>query len=185
MDCPNEIIHQDNIAAPSFVDYQVAPDYFLVYPLQQKVFANAGETLWIGWQQSGDLRLNIGNDKNSNNNLDRLKYNVNGNWISSSIEGTLMMRPAVGSIPVVGLNELEESAVNVYPNPSDGLVYIDLPDIQGNWNFELFNISGQRITEGVLNRQLDLSEFEKGVFWIRLTNPYLAQPINKKVVLVR
>jgi len=186
LNCPDTIIQQASIAAPSFVDYQVAPDYFLVYPLQEKVYVDASQPVWIGWQQSGDLSLNIGNDKNTNNNADRLKFNVNGTWNPSTITGTLMMRPAVGDIPIVSVNEISDRDINLYPNPSNGIVYLELPQLSNNWGYEIFNISGQIIAQGLLQRNsIDLSQSKNGLYWIRLSNPYLSRPITKKLVLVR
>jgi len=186
LNCPDTIIQQSTIAAPSFVDYQVAPDYFLVYPLQEKVFVDASQPIWIGWQQSGDLSLNIGNDKNTNNNANRLKFNVNGTWNPSAITGTLMMRPAVGDIPIVSVNEISDKDINLYPNPSNGVVYLELPQIANKWRYEVFNISGQIIAQDFLQtNSIDLSQSNNGLYWIRLSNPYLSPPITKKIVLVR
>lgn len=186
VNCPDTIIHQDNIAAPSFTDYQVANDYFLVYPLQEKVFVESGQTVWIGWQQSGETSLNIGNDKNTNNNADRLKFNVGQGWNASTISGSLMIRPAVGEIPVVGIEEFTEQDILIFPNPSNGELFFDLPQLNDQWSYEVFMNSGSMVAKGAIeNSYVNLSELNEGMYWIRLFNPYLERPLTKKFILVR
>ncbi|NND76960.1 MAG: T9SS type A sorting domain-containing protein [Flavobacteriales bacterium] len=187
LNCPDTIIHQDNIAAPSSTDYQTAHDYFLVYPLQEKIGVNANESVWIGWVQSGDVSLNIGNDKNTNNNIERLKYNVAGAWNSSIIPGSLMMRPAFGEIPVVSIDEpISEMDIKLYPNPTKGLLFLDLPDMGSNWRYDLFGLQGNIIASEILKgNKIDLADDLSGMYYIRFQHPSMEKPITKKIIVVR
>ena len=92
-------------------------------------------TFYIGWQQITDDFLNIGFDRNRNNN-DKLFYNLNGVWYNSSFEGSLMMRPLFGddistSLPLIN-NAISE--IKIYPNPATDFITIETkPEIR---NFE-------------------------------------------------
>ena len=87
---------------------------------------------------------------------------------------------AIGIIPdqTVGLTELankeNEMKISLYPNPSKGLINIQLQEeFEGNEQFRLFNMTGQLIREDFLIGQrleLDLSALDKGFYLITITS---------------
>ena len=85
-------------------------------------------------------------------------------------------------------NVLNNSSVNIYPNPVSGnMLQIDLPAISGTWSYELMDIRGRNIASGSLqatgnHAQLSLpASAAPGIYNIRLDNngtQYCVRPIN-------
>ncbi len=79
--------------------------------------------------------------------------------------------------PCTGIDETESAAVSVYPNPTDGLVYISTA---GNSSLmvQLINNEGSVLYSGPANelrgttevRELDLSSYATGLYFIRLSS---------------
>jgi hypothetical protein len=88
----------------------------------------------------------------------------------------------------VGLDvaNIEES-VDVYPNPSNGLVTIDLKGaLAQNTTIEVYNSLGQNVmsqtyTQASGKFEINLTDYAKGVYSIKLTVE--GQVVNKRVVL--
>jgi len=69
-----------------------------------------------------------------------------------------------------GLNEQIENSILVYPNPSDGMFYIELVDYS-NAIIQIYSSKGQLIRELHITQaktQIDLSNHSKGVYWIKV-----------------
>jgi hypothetical protein len=81
---------------------------------------------------------------------------------------------------VVQSSGIEENAgkltVEVYPNPTDGLLHIRASNCTGHCLLEIFNSLGQKIflrsleSQGDLNEPFDLSGQPAGLFYIRVIN---------------
>ena len=76
-----------------------------------------------------------------------------------------------------GIEENERKlTVEVYPNPTDGLLHIRASNCTGNCLVEIFNSLGQKIhfrtleSQGELNEPFDLSGQPAGLYYIRLIN---------------
>lgn len=69
----------------------------------------------------------------------------------------------------VGLNENNLVGLNVYPNPSNGVFNIEMPQNIGNVSLEVFDVSGRIVLSEVLVKpQFDLSSFPSGIYIYRL-----------------
>ncbi|MGV6860450.1 MAG: S8 family serine peptidase [Putridiphycobacter sp.] len=87
--------------------------------------------------------------------------------------------------PVVGLNELNNNLISVYPNPANEFIVISLNQNFENATYQLFDITGKivmtsQITE-MSNAQVSVANLSKGVYTLRLLvdgNVY-----NQKVVV--
>lgn len=89
------------------------------------------------------------------------------------------------NVTVTGLEELRESQVQVYPNPSTGLFEIDFAsnDIA---KLEVFNIQGKIIwaEQKLSNRYvLNLNDFADGIYNLRITTA--TEILNRKLLLQR
>lgn len=66
-------------------------------------------------------------------------------------------------------NQIQQNNMNIYPNPSTGIIYIDnSKNISGN--IEVYDILGNKIfTQTMLNNleMIDLSNFAKGVYFVK------------------
>ena len=78
----------------------------------------------------------------------------------------LMSDPSIGMAEVSAL-----TGVSVYPNPSEGLVYVTAKQAEKH-TVEVMNVLGERILaeEFSLNTTLDLSGLAKGAYTVRVSN---------------
>jgi hypothetical protein len=67
----------------------------------------------------------------------------------------------------VGLTEsiIPEKLITVYPNPTNGLVLIEIPN-QTIQNIKVYDLQGQLIKE-TIETQFDLSNVSKGTYFIK------------------
>lgn len=130
-------------------------DVFGFYPYDDPIAVEAG-ALHVGIIQSSEVMLNFGLDKNTNANPGSLNYilGLGGAWTSSTIEGSVMIRPVFKAgmqSAWLSVNEPRHEwgagDLRVFPNPSvDGLVTVGWPE-SGPW--ALYDINGRKCSEGV------------------------------------
>jgi hypothetical protein len=113
-----------------------------------------------------------------------IKIGPEGNiWYTNRMTNQVMMVAPGEPVSVDNLEEIYP--ISIAPNPSSGLININLP---GNTNGDLFykimSATGQQIKEGQfinITETLDLSDFHNGMFFINIYNETHAT--TKKVVL--
>ena len=66
---------------------------------------------------------------------------------------------------MIGINENKHVKPKVYPNPSKGIVYIESKNLD---SILIYDISGRIIREMEPHSQIDLSDFTKGLYLIKL-----------------
>ncbi len=110
---------------------QYVPDYngFSSYAFHAPPVLDAG-TYYIGITQPanfGSDTIYYGLDVNTNSSLQHLSYNVDGTWYSSTVNGSVMMRPIVGpafiATTVQNIND-PLANLSLYPNPVSDKAYI-------------------------------------------------------------
>jgi hypothetical protein len=110
--------------------------------------------------------------------LDSLVFTIRG--------GALMIRPIVGSETPVATPTGEVPVIleaNVYPNPTQQWLNIDLPDGRHEqYRYLLYNSVGQALRQGRLERQIDLGNLPSGLYYFRIFDPVKNQSRNFKVV---
>ncbi len=70
-------------------------------------------------------------------------------------------------------NELEHAAWKIYPNPTSGKIYIDMPHDNSITSYKLFNLKGMLLQSGIhshSNSEIDIARFEKGMYILQLYN---------------
>ncbi len=75
----------------------------------------------------------------------------------------------------VGIEDLEEIGINVYPNPSQGIFNITYDGTEDNLHFRIFNLQGQEVYSEHLNdksdknaiKEINVSFLKKGLYIIR------------------
>ena len=108
--------------------------------------------------------------------FDKDDFYQNGvpSWYTISDVPILRMNfdPATAWVPT-GISELNSSAVNIYPNPTSGIINIQL---EGNnkYNIKVINILGETVhvstIMGSTSHSVDLTSFDKGIYTIELSN---------------
>ena len=76
-----------------------------------------------------------------------------------------------------GLNELT-SNLNIYPNPTTGLINIDFGRNVSNGLIQLFDSKGSLVLSSIADgasHQLNLTTFSNGVYYIRLNDQHQVQ----------
>jgi len=74
------------------------------------------------------------------------------------------------------IDEAIFSGIEVYPNPTNGMVYVSASNNAGTFNYEVTDANGRVIAtavnaiNGAATTSIDLSKVETGVYFIRLSN---------------
>ena len=157
---------------------------------------------YIGWQQVSDCAIfeciAIGNDKNNPSGMENVFVDGTGggtNWnevlsLNPTLEGSLMIRAVVGAGEPQQSSNTDELTVNsrfsIFPNPSTGQLNIDITDGEHHqFSYTVFNAVGQRLAEGQLVPQLDLSLLQNGIYFVKIMNKKSNQVVNHKIIIAK
>ena len=148
---------------------------FYTYTIPEGVMVNG--IFYIGWRQRSETFLNAGFDVNTPNG-GRLFYWLNGDWIQSQVQGSIMIRPIVGDhLKTTSINDVfsdDKSLIKVWPNPASDNINIDVGDLQlsGSATVTIFDITGRRLMEVPYKEQIQVSSLNEGICFlvIRLHN---------------
>ena len=135
---------------------------------------------YIGIEQRSDDLINIGFDTS----IDNIQYNfinTNGSWQPSSMHGSLMIRPVVGSSYYIGLQETKESAtLNLYPNPVQSTLHLE-GNIKGG-QLCIFDLMGRKVYQSEYQTEIPVSQLNDGLYFLNITTNE-GQVINQKFVI--
>ncbi len=155
------------------VQYPSQRGDFSFYAFDQPVAVGPG-TYYIGLSQPANFQSDsvyYGLDKNTNNNIQKFSFNVNGFWVNSAVQGTVMMRPMVGRrFTSTAVNSIEKiSNTILYPNPASNIIYIESEEI---WSaYQITNIAGQAVQKGKIQRnKINIDALPSGQYLITLNN---------------
>ncbi len=99
--------------------------------------------------------------------LDTINYQVFKNDVANTC--STLLNPT----PVDEQNDSHNELIQIVPNPTDGSTYVNCL-IEGDFEYELFNASGQIIGKGKLSNksrsEIELSKFPAGLYFIRIRN---------------
>ena len=114
---PEVIIHQNySFSSPEYRDHGL--NKFVEYPLDSAIRVEG--TIYVGWVQTNNANMNLGFDRNRNNQ-NKIFYKTGANWTQTSFSGSLMMRPVfIAAVdPFAGMDEWAAagSVMAVFPNP--------------------------------------------------------------------
>jgi hypothetical protein len=89
-------------------------------------------------------------------------------------------------VPVASIEDLDNLNINVYPNPSTGMVSIDLSLLQGQVRVLVSDFNGRILYDVAVDENdrkpvYDLSNTARGVYLIKVTNK--GKEYNRKVVI--
>lgn len=146
---------------------------FHLYELDEQLFLNG--TFYVGLMQEETGSMNIGYDV-SRNSQQYTFFNVDGIWRNSQFEGSLMVRPVVGSYYFIGMTENEsiiENPFTVSPNPAKNTIRIHCKEggvriLEGF----IYDISGRETARLMLKTNEDnhIPQLNKGLYILRLTD---------------
>jgi hypothetical protein len=125
----------------------------------------------------------------------RTTWNSYCSWVQSSFDSyrpTRNMMISNNNIISEDKNNLSENLftadekdieLKIYPNPSNGIFNLQLGTITEKFHLEVFDMTGRKVTSTEINNNysLDLSEYSKGIYMIKvITNN---KSITKKIIL--
>lgn len=162
---------------------------FYTYVLDEPQLLNAG-TYYFGWAQTGNFNLNLGFDRNLNNN-DRIFYNQTGAWNNYTAQtGTLMIRPMFGTSETLytAIEKTEKSQANealIYPNPADQ--YFTFNNTQTEYtSVEYYDLTGKLILKNDLNKGVNIlytSNLNSGIYMLKFNNVKLNKQEIKRLLI--
>lgn len=155
-----------NIPVTFTPHYDLGNNAFYEYALPNELEVSG--TYYVGWKQSSSNRLNIGFDKN-NNEQSKIFYNLGTSWSNTSYAGALMMRPVFKSthdclLSIGEIDNLTQIESQLYPNPTSSNFTLELAkDIEGT--VEVYDLSGRKLfSESMFGNRtvISTSNFSEG-----------------------
>lgn len=70
----------------------------------------------------------------------------------------------------LGVTELKQSELNLYPNPANDVVYLSAPEFEEALFYELYSLEGKFLEEGMLDTKLQIQQLSAGVYFLKLYN---------------
>ncbi len=182
---PGNVIYEESGKRPEF---QSDLFKYYTYVLDNPILVSG--TIYIGWRQTTKDNLNIGFDF-SNNQSDKIFYNVTGNWTNSNFKGNLMMRPILGSkkYAYVGIENTqtnpkdEDININIYPNPSNGIFRIHSNNSTKDYtSINIFDLSGRMVYNSKFSDNIDLSILKSGIYILQIIDNKGIKRQNKIII---
>ncbi len=166
-----------NTVTPSYID---GYNRFWTYEFDEAVHLPAG-TFYVGMEQTDNELLNIGFDRN-HDVKERTFFNTGGEWLPSTFEGAVMIRPVFGNGNFrdnvnVGTEETldpssKENSFTIYPNPATNQLYFELAGVnQTNPSqIQVFDFAGREIINQATNHanSIDIQHLPKGLYLLRV-----------------
>ncbi len=134
----------------------------------------AGQTFYVGWQQSFGTEVPVGFDR-STDTKEKTWVGVGTTWSQSTVSGSVMIRPLVSIDPnfsTIAVDEVEviENELRVYPNPTDNILNLELTNYEVAEDYQLYihNAVGQEIHGSNFERQLNVGSWQSGLYILTL-----------------
>ena len=173
---PGEVLHQQNFQ----IQYSDTLNEFYEVQLNKPVPVNG--TFYIGWQQPGNLFINVGFDRNEAATGRRFLFTSINNWTEDTqTQGAIMMRPVLVGEALGLEEELEAARIKVFPNPSSsGQLFIE-----GEYeNLRIYTVTGQEVQQHKYRREtepINVKHLAPGFYTLRIQTRKAT--ITKKIIL--
>lgn len=160
----------------------------IIYQFDEPVAVPQGP-FYAGYKQSSQVEgVRVGLDLNINSNTGNLKWKTGASWTSSSIEGSIMIRPMFTSNGyedlVTGVSEIDFSnELKLYPNPANGQVNISTHREEKLW-VTVSDLTGRTVAKFDFTNQgrFDTSNLNNGIYLMTFDNNKGARGVKKLVV---
>lgn len=119
------------------------------------------------------LDCNNGNAALSGQTSQNFTATSNGSYAVKVTENGCTDTSACVDIVSVGFEGLSPLEVSIYPNPTNGEVWINIPELGQNTRVAVYSLDGKQILETSLQNQtelIDLTGFASGYYTIKVSN---------------
>jgi hypothetical protein len=185
---PGTKIYEDEFFFPRQPIYTNERNKFVTYFFKDTMKVAVGQVFYIGMRQIDEDRLNIGFDMN-HNNANKIFWSVDGGnqWFNASFPGSVMIRPVVTSkmdylldLPVY--EEVKPRAVNVYPNPVQDILHVDVEDANP-WDvfIEITDVNGRMVKQYSGEELVYTADLRQGIYLVRVY--YQGYPLEVKRII--
>ncbi|RLD49829.1 MAG: hypothetical protein DRI94_10305, partial [Bacteroidetes bacterium] len=107
----------------------------------------------------------------ANVRVDMLDMRNNDNMILAGTHGRGFYT-AIYNVYPESVNDTEKSDITIYPNPSNGIIYINSKN-KSQKNYEVYDITGRIVKKGILNNsvnKINLENVRSGNYLIKIGN---------------
>ena len=145
---------------------------FYTYNLTEPIPVDG--VFYIGWKQLTETFLNVGFDINTPPG-GRQFYLINGVWEPSVENGTIMIRPIMGSPLKTSVNDVQYKSLknlHFWPNPAKDCITIDQESIpvSGLNYISITDIQGRELIKAPCTGNIDLSSLHEGIYIVIMSN---------------
>ena len=126
---------------------------------------------YTGWKQRSETFLNAGFDVNTLHR-GRQYYWLNGTWLQSQKEGSIMIRPVVGApIKTTSSDDVNPVAAKNYrmwPNPASGYINLDCSDLSLSRSafISIIDLQGREQMKVPYSERIDISRMKPGIYTV-------------------
>lgn len=184
-DFPGDSLFAGGFFLPSYAN---GVNGFTRYALPNALVLPSG-TYYAGVRCSSSLPLNIGFDRNHNNQFKHWFRQPGSGWFNTQFSGSWMMRPWVGSCPgglPSGILKDEIADWQLFPNPANKGVTLVIP-IVGSCQISIFDALGRLVLhQGIYSgEQVSVAQLEPGFYSVQLSGFSDAQsPFKVKRLMI-
>ncbi len=148
------------------------------------------DTFFVGWKQTTNDFLNVGYDVNKKIE-NKIFYNIGGEWLKSSFDGALMIRPVFGkSLRKKEIDKLLDDKIEknfkIFPNPvRDKINLICDTEMENEKLYiSIFDYKGQNVFyEKNFLEEIDISFLENGIYFLRISDLKTFEEYHKIIKL--
>ncbi len=129
------------------------------------------DIFYVGWKQRSETFLNAGFDINTPHS-DRQFYWLNGEWLQSQVQGSVMIRPVVGyPLKTTSINDTfynKNNILSIWPNPASDYVNINPGELQisGLSYITVMDLQGRELIKVPYSERVDVSSLHEGIYII-------------------
>ncbi len=130
-------------------------------------------TIYVGFEKLQKDNMNIGLDAN-NDNSGKIFYKTTVDWETSSVSGSLLIRPIVGSELVLSAPENPQdnkAQLSIYPNPANNWFSIGNADLLDDQNskLQLISMFGQTVKSHTgIPVRISTTGLQTGIYIVRV-----------------
>jgi hypothetical protein len=182
--CCAPIFSIDN-KKPFYID---SVNGFTTYKLDTPIIVSG--KVYVGWEQTDTRRLQVGYDLNSTLGRKHMFIFTGITWKASTItpEGSPMIRLIFDSNFWGGTSGVKDIAsaeahIQLFPNPTNGIIYMRSENQNALFETSVMNMMGQLVkAENAVKDHIDISELQNGVYLLSLRDITSGKTYHSKVI---